>query len=448
MNTLDAVNILVKNEYKKVIDSRASFKNPYQPHKLELLATETLSIVDRCLGLFAEVSQLGELKTKFELEGRFLDIEVDVALAESKLATERKNKEEIINKILTELTPQQIGIQRAVGLTGVPNGHTLIEWHNMNVAHAYAIRNGDDGQLKNKNPTTYGGWLSTGQAVIAGVEHVVRQNSSAALIAELANRAKIYENKNIKLTEVKAEREKSASEFAALDFNGRISAIIKNLLMPYLFDVHQRCLAIAEGVMLVHNYSSVGEVPDPSERSIYELAGWLRNVLTMLAQGAQRDQGASIVLSVKSLTGVTDFVPGVYRFQLNKEHFLPYENVRLRGVSASALVNDLNVVFSAKVKPPALAVGCPSSHEYGGVPVDQSEITFCKIGKILPIAISGNTELAGTITLFNVRPVSQPTQDLDTQWIIELTQVAGESGSITDLLLELRVIGVPLRGRP
>lgn len=165
-----------------------------------------------------------------------------------------------------------------------------------------------------------------------------------------------------------------------------------------------------------------------------DAVNWVRDTQTWVEALLQREQGYVLTFSIRALVGDDAYERGrengTWSFQLSQEDFPNQRTVRLKGVSCTVSGNDTTHLWLAMLQPPRVS---RIQHPIGQwSDLDQSHLTSCRIGRILPRQAQRDPDVVGTSSLYNASPLGM--------WTLNFSTASRQGRSLTrldDIYLDL-----------
>lgn len=276
---------------------------------------------------------------------------------------------------------------------------------------------------------------------------ITREQLAWALDDAAVNREKLI----ARGTSISEKRQKTES--GAFAFKEQRDLLFIRLERDFK-DAINRLFIVEEGLNKIYGYASdtslISERDENIETTLNRVTIWARTALEWLLAYGQRDQGSTFVLSIRSVLGERAW--GKLRptsesistsFAFNKQWLSRYENVRLKGISASILGNAGDIPWSLDLTLPNSAI---YTRNYQEIIIDQLGFPNCHLGRVENRKIYRAPELCGQVSIVNASPISA-SQDDKNHWKVRLNRPEGSRekfSDIDDLVIEFNVVGVPI----
>lgn len=194
---------------------------------------------------------------------------------------------------------------------------------------------------------------------------------------------------------------------------------------------------------------------DAGMSAISSLAIYVRHWLSRLTQFGSLDQAFTVAVSLRSLSPANwdAFLSGTpILVPMPTELFVAHDYVRLKGISASLLeASDAPLCMALRVRPPKDAMIGRTGDDAQTIEwssISQKAVPSVSIGRVFPMNATQAPELAGSVSIANVSPISAQQDEGPSPWRISLERmVIGTASDISDVLITLHCAGRPaLRG--
>jgi hypothetical protein len=237
-----------------------------------------------------------------------------------------------------------------------------------------------------------------------------------------------------------------------LDLATKRDLVFKRLERNYI-DAVDRVFVARIGLRALFGYAPNGPDLGASlsiDEQITNLTIWIRDGIEWLVAYSQLDQSFTRVISFQSLVSAS-VMSGLHnaseefsvKIRLPESMFTAHDNVRLKGVSAS-------IIGKAGVVPWALDLRLPTAAYFqragARIPIDQSMLPHCLIGRVENRESFRPIEVCGMISLNNASPLGRAPGD-DGSWTLMISRPPGTHerfDKIDDILLELNLVGQPI----
>jgi hypothetical protein len=394
------------------------FPIEYRHWPVEQLLSEAMGLLERCLELkrFADSLVAEEAKLQLELRDDLV-----------------KDAQETWTLKRLHETSGEIGNAVHAGVTQ----RGALEVQESQSAALFAT---DDGQTKNKTPTTMSGRVTNGGVIASILEFERSQHDLSERLLFLdpvsVDRLQpVPEGPAIppwRPSDVRTLRKEWAAE-ASLQYLDRAKGICTKLLTPYLKDACDRCVAAYKGLQEIFGVDSADPLPADAA-DIDALAGWSRRQVSFIARFGHLDQGltVSIPLSVKKQNGGSQDLS----VTVPQSTFPPYFYIRLRSISAFVETAGEPRLFAVEVRLPKSAIYATNG---GQIKADQSRMPTCILGRVTARNVARPPEAGGTVSLINASPIGFN----DEPWEIQVRSLQKPVANITEIVLELALVGRP-----
>jgi hypothetical protein len=261
-------------------------------------------------------------------------------------------------------------------------------------------------------------------------------------------------NENRLRRSIQAQKKAYEYKGGPLDLKGQIDVIQSRIEEDYK-DAAMRLTAASLGLQQVYGFSEASFLQSlnfDEVGAIDSAIRWTRGAIRWLAAFSSLDQSFATTLSLKSTLEPEDFLKlkdgKRVAFAVPWALFQSHKYVRVRGLSASLLMpNSSQEIGAAEIALPIDAV-----YEFiakGGDPtlspiVDQSDLPSCHLGRLLPLHVPQQQEVAGAVSLFNASPLGSDTKGSDPNWRIQMKSITSNClDTLTDVIITVYATGLP-----
>lgn len=394
-----------------------TIKKQFRFWHIEMLLNETADLIDQCLKDLVDLKQISayefNLKQELELRKQELEIEKNKNVYERQTILTGKEIESIdaINQQLNEVVDAANHVWQDVhGWTNVQNARE-------------ANTNLTEGHKRKEKAVILNNWA------ILDLDF----NNILIDLKEKQLLDKISEQEGDKILSYSLQK-KLCQERLFRNFN----------------DYLERTYIIQEGLSKIYGIES--EIFEDIQNTLIDSEkvniayNWTYNTIACLKKYSQLEQTFTLTLSLKELIGSKKFeelksANKNYNvdFPLSKDLFPAenYENIRIRGISASIIGNVCNIPWLFKIKLPDEALYLRSgSHKI----IKQNEVPLCIIGRVENRKSIRNIEICGNISLFNCSPISHK----NSNWKLSIIKPNSNKelfSNIEEIIIELNLTG-------
>lgn len=293
----------------------------------------------------------------------------------------------------------------------------------------------DDGQLVHMNSETRGARVTATQAGIASIG-LAERISSANKRQEFARKA-ISRNTKQRAIAL-AMRQQRASLVAAggpLDYNSKIQSLLAGLLIPYLIELRERCVAIQQAFECILGIVS-DDLPPVDTEYVENFHKWIRAQAILASKFVHYDQLFTVVISLTQL-GLR-VVPGTpIIFSISGDLTAGHGHCRIRGASAVVETSNPMDLFRAKLTPPRSAY---FDIEGNALPLlaDDQVTDPILLGRIGSRRLVHDPQVNTSSALVNISPFGRTGEN---SWTLVVDNVTLGNSEIQDFQIEILMLG-------